>query len=284
MTEEIDNRISDVQTITDIIVDLKLVVDQLGNNFAKAKDLIHELARRLDESKQFERDQVSSKIKEILKDKIAEGKITAKWIEDCLSPEYKRKYTTKPKSEVSSLSKENRKEIVVDASGNPIESANTSDADPNNIAIEYENRPPDAESLNTDASPIDEDLEQAIKKSTSFTTADKQLSEQDAVVEPTTENERLMPDLQSKSDENSTLHIQAKDLRSKLEACAPHSNQEDKSFYAPFQFLFDPLQQHMASLFKKRIRYVSFIAKVDPVTKMILNVQIQENSQSEQTI
>ena len=69
-----------------------------------------------------------------MKDKIREGKITAKWIEDCLPPEYKRKYTTK--SEDTSLSKENRKEIVVDASGNSeIESATTPDADPNNNIV-----------------------------------------------------------------------------------------------------------------------------------------------------
>ena len=123
MNEEYDNSLSDDQTINGIIVRLKLVVDQLSSNFVKAKDLIHELARHLDESKQCERDQVSRKIKKILKEEIKEGKITAKWIEDCLSPEYTRKYT--PKSEVSSLSKENRKEIVVDASGNSIVSAAT---------------------------------------------------------------------------------------------------------------------------------------------------------------
>ena len=53
-----------------------------------------------------------------MKDKIRVGKITAKWIEECLPPEYKRKYMTK--SEVSSLSKENMKEIEVDARGNSI--------------------------------------------------------------------------------------------------------------------------------------------------------------------
>src|SRR5689334_1527524 len=179
MNEEHDN-LSDDQTIKVIVIDLKLVVDQLGSNFVKAKELIHELARHLDESKLCERDQVSRKIKEILKDKISEGKITAKWIEDCLPPEYKRKYTTK--SEVSSLSKENRKEIVVDASGNSIESAAISNADSNNIVVN-ESRPPDIENLNSDASPVDKDLEEEIKKSTSFTTADQQLSEQDAVVE-----------------------------------------------------------------------------------------------------
>ena len=211
MSDEYDNSLSEDQTIKGIITDLKLVVDQLGNNFTKAKELIHELARLLDESKQCERDQVSRKIKEILKDKIREGKITAKWIEDCLPQEYKRKYTTK--SEDTSLSKENMKEIEVDASGNSeIVSAATSNADPNNIVVNYESRPPDAESLNTDASPIDEDLELAVKQSTSFTTADQQLSEQGSVVELETKIERLQSDLQSKSNENSALHIRIKEL------------------------------------------------------------------------
>ena len=281
MNEECDNSLSDKQTINGIIVRLKLVVDQLSSNFLKAKDLIHELARHLDESKLCERDQVSRKIKKILKEEIKGGKITAKWIEDCLSPEYTRKYT--PKSEVSSLSKENRKEIVVDASGNSIESVATSDADPNNLVVN-EGQSPDVENLNTGTSVIDKDLEE-INKSTSFATADQQLSEQAAVVEIKTENERLKSDLQSKSDEVSTLHIQVKDLRSKLEACAPHSNQEDKTFYAPFQYLHDPLQRYMASSFKRHIRYVPFVAKVDPVTKKILDVQIhEENSESEQTL
>ena len=69
MNEEYDNSLSDDQTINGIIVRLKLVVDQLSNNFVKAKDLIHELARYLDESKRCERDQVSRKIKKILKDR-----------------------------------------------------------------------------------------------------------------------------------------------------------------------------------------------------------------------
>jgi len=56
MNEEHDNSLSDNQTIKGIINDLRLAVDQLGKDFIKAKDLIHELARRLDESKQCERD------------------------------------------------------------------------------------------------------------------------------------------------------------------------------------------------------------------------------------
>jgi hypothetical protein len=275
MNEECDNNLADDQTINGIIVRLKLVVDQLSNNFTKAKNLIHELARHLDESKSCERDQVSRKIKEILKDKIKEGKISAKWIEDCLPPEYKRKYTTK--SEVSSLSKENQKEIVVDASGNSIESAAISNSDSNNIVVN-ESRPPDVENLNIDTSRVGNDLEEVIKNTASFATAD-QLSEQAIVAELKTENEMLKSNLQSKSAENSALHIRIKELEGRPQ------NDQDRSFEVQFQYLFDSLQQHMASLFKKHVRYVSFIAKVDPVTKRILNVQIhEENSESEQTI
>jgi len=48
MNEEYDNGLLDDQTIKGIINDLRLAVDQLGKDFIKAKDLIHELARRLE--------------------------------------------------------------------------------------------------------------------------------------------------------------------------------------------------------------------------------------------
>ena len=116
---------SDGKIIEGIIADLRMVIDELDMNFANAKRLILELARRLDETKRFEQSQICRKIKEILQDKIKDGKITEKWIEGCLPQEYKRKYA---KSEVTSLSKqakrntgteqlENRDNILVDAKG-----------------------------------------------------------------------------------------------------------------------------------------------------------------------
>jgi hypothetical protein len=154
------NSLADDQTINGIIVDLKLVVDQLGNNFTKAKELIHELARRLDESKQCERDQVSRKIKEILKDEIKEGKITSKWIEDCLPREYKRKYTTK--SEDTSLSKENRKEIEVDAQGNSISEAESKIFESTETSSENQSIPtPRQEILEVDDSELMRNLQQS---------------------------------------------------------------------------------------------------------------------------
>jgi hypothetical protein len=269
MNDEYDNSLSEDQTIKGIIVDLKLVINQLDNNFVKAKNLIHELARHLDENKLCKRDQVSRKIKEILKDKIREGKITAKWIEECLSPEYTRKYT--PKSEVTSLSKENRKEIEVDAQGNSIEPAVISDADLNSNNVN-ENWPPGVENPNTDTSPVGNDLDEIFKKSTSFTTADQQLSEQATVAELKTENEILKSDLQSKSTENSALHIRIKELEAR-----PQNDHEDKSFEVQFQVPFEDLRTHMSSSLSKNnaVSKVSFFARVDVVNRKLIDIQME---------
>jgi hypothetical protein len=87
--------------IENIIANLRAVIDELDRNFTSAKNLILKLARLLDETKQCERSQICRKIKETLRDKIEEGKITGKWIERCLPQEYKRIYA---KREVCSLS------------------------------------------------------------------------------------------------------------------------------------------------------------------------------------
>ena len=100
---------SSTNQVQNLVTKLKAVIDELAKNFANAKDLVLELARVLDETKQCkERSQICRKIKEMLKEKIAEGKITAKWIEECLPREYKRRYNNNNnnniKSELSSLS------------------------------------------------------------------------------------------------------------------------------------------------------------------------------------
>jgi hypothetical protein len=96
------------KTIAEIISEVKDVIDQIGVNVTTARGLILELARRLNETQQFELGQICRRIKWILKDKIKEGKITEKWIEECLPQEYKRKYN---KSEVSSLSATGRASV-----------------------------------------------------------------------------------------------------------------------------------------------------------------------------
>jgi hypothetical protein len=104
------------QNIKSIIATLRVVVDQIDSDFKRARELILEIARQLDEKKLCERNQISRTIKKILKDKIHEGKVTEKWIEECLAPEYKRQYT---KSEPSSLSKQQQKQQIVEVSTIP---------------------------------------------------------------------------------------------------------------------------------------------------------------------
>lgn len=84
--------------IEDIIARLKIKVDDSDLSLKQAQDLIHKLARLLDETGLCERHNITKKIKEILKDKIRTGKVTGRWIERCLPTEYKRTYV---KSELS---------------------------------------------------------------------------------------------------------------------------------------------------------------------------------------
>ena len=78
-------------SVNGIISDLKMMVENLHLEFTKLKEIIQELARRLDENKICEQETICQTIKEILKDKIAEGKISERYIESCLPTEYKRK-------------------------------------------------------------------------------------------------------------------------------------------------------------------------------------------------
>jgi len=92
------------EEIKKITTDLKLIIDQLSNNSKLAKDCINQIAKILDESGICPHDQIGRYVKEILADKIKEKKITTRWIDRNLPPEYKRVYR---KREVSSLSQEN---------------------------------------------------------------------------------------------------------------------------------------------------------------------------------
>jgi hypothetical protein len=120
--------------IENIIAKLRVVIEERDKNFTDAKSLILELARHLDETRQCEETQICRKIKEMLNDKINEGKITGKWIEECLPQEYKRKYA---KSELSSLSRNTKKvgEILVDNEGKSLaESSSYESSNIDNIA------------------------------------------------------------------------------------------------------------------------------------------------------
>ena len=77
--------------IETIMTELRTVIDNLDKNFIGAKRLILELARQLDETRQIKQNKICRKIKDILKDKITEKKISSKWIEKCLPNEVQAK-------------------------------------------------------------------------------------------------------------------------------------------------------------------------------------------------
>ena len=106
-------------SIHGIIVNLIMMVDDINDKFKEFREIILELAIKLDELRICERSEISQAIKEILHDKIKEGKISSRWIESCLPKEYKRKYNSKniDKSELTSLSRydqeTNKEEILL---------------------------------------------------------------------------------------------------------------------------------------------------------------------------
>jgi uncharacterized protein YnzC (UPF0291/DUF896 family) len=103
-----------------VVVDLRAVIDALDRNFTSAKSLILKLARLLDETKQGKQSQICAKIKEMLADKIKEGKITKKWIEHCLPQEYRRRYVKSEQSSLSGKAKKLEKIIIVDNKGKTV--------------------------------------------------------------------------------------------------------------------------------------------------------------------
>jgi hypothetical protein len=107
----------------EIIVDLKVAIDQLDYSFTNFNEIITELARRIYHYNNCEKDKICQVIKEILADKINEGKISSKWIEKCLPKAYKRKYTVKNEQSLLSpkipktITITNAKKEVLDATG-----------------------------------------------------------------------------------------------------------------------------------------------------------------------
>lgn len=107
------------ENVKSIARNLRIAVEQMHLGITKAKELILETARQLDEEHVEEQAKICKKIKEILKDKIQEGKISEGWIEECLPREYKRKYA-RTESQQNHLSRGQQSELVVSAKGNQI--------------------------------------------------------------------------------------------------------------------------------------------------------------------
>ena len=161
--------------IRGIIADLRSIIDQIGTNLKSAKELIIELAKRLYEEKICEKCKISSLVKYLLRDKITEGKITARWVEGCLPDDYKRNYT---KCEENSHLKKTRKlqEILVDNSGR----IHAESILPNDSSKEYANEAQKEQvgSEGDGACPGCQELKEALSKTTLIQSA-KDLGERE---------------------------------------------------------------------------------------------------------
>ena len=109
-------------SVNGIIADLKMMVEKFHLEFTKLREIILELARRLDEEQICKQETICQTIKEILKEKIAEGKISERYIESCLPIEYKRKHVRKKiiETEICSVSQNNSTSLIQkDEQNNP---------------------------------------------------------------------------------------------------------------------------------------------------------------------
>jgi hypothetical protein len=104
MTQNINNECINHPSVKGIITDLKMMIENLYLKFTTLREIIQELAKRLDENKICKQEIVCQVIKEILKDKIIEGKISERYIESCLPTEYKRKHIRKKVIETEQIS------------------------------------------------------------------------------------------------------------------------------------------------------------------------------------
>ena len=187
---ESDNDISNNPKLHGIIIDLKNIIDDYDYNFKKFQELILELARRLNEEKSCEQNKISQIIKEILKDKIKEGKITAKWIEECLPTEYKRKYSLK--SEQSSLSNKKKGLVSITNEGEEIKIDDIS-IQANKKELAY----PGDQSANIQTY----ELEEALRKQQQFLNGDQIFSEYSIFVIQQ-DNFRLVNEIIEKSNKS----------------------------------------------------------------------------------
>lgn len=163
---------------------IRLVKEEFRNIFAKRKDLIIKLGEAF-EHRVSNIDDVCEEIKNVLREEIAEGVISYRDIERYCRDEWKK--NTKPKKEKNdklSFSRQEQQdtpELLVCTDGNLItEPAGISDHETNNPCNDIVTcgRSAKTEVNCIDGCPVRNELEIALRESTLFTSADKQLSSQ----------------------------------------------------------------------------------------------------------
>ena len=123
-----------------IIADLKILVEKFHFEFTKLREIIQELAKRLDENEICKQETICQAIKEILKEKIADGKISERYIESCLPTEYKRKHLRKKISETEICSV-SQKGISIIQKDEPNNNSNYINIENGPIEARFNNKP-----------------------------------------------------------------------------------------------------------------------------------------------
>jgi hypothetical protein len=264
---------------------IRQVKEEFKSIFAKRRDLIIKLGEALERTVSNS-ESICEEIKNALREEIAQGLASTRIIELNCPDKWKRK--TKPKkvekNEKFSFSRQEREaipQLLVDTHGNTaVEPAYDSN---NNNAVNTEGSA-NKEIKYTENFHADNELEDVIRKSNSVINTDQRLSEQSKIRELETKIERLQLEVTSKCTENSMLQTQLEDLKSKLKYVHDEITQNtNRLFDVLFQVPFEPLRRHMELALRKNqhIENVSFMAKVDPITKSISGIQIGgENSNS----
>lgn len=175
-----DNSINqDNLNIDSVISNVK---QEFKNFLIKREQFVIKLGKALENEHPNKKENICAEIKGILREEIADGLISRRDIERYSLEKWKK--NTKPKKEendklsFSTQVKETIPHVLVDAYGNSeIEQVAISDAESNSNIVDYE-LSSKGENLRADACPRCKELEDVIKKSTSFTSADQQFSEQ----------------------------------------------------------------------------------------------------------
>lgn len=265
---------------------IRQVKEEIKSIFFKRKDLIRKLGEAFKHTVSAE--SICEEIKIALHEEITQGLISTRDIERYCPIEWKKK--TRPKKEENdnlSFSRQEQQgipQLLVDTDGNTVtEPAAIPDPDSNNDVVNHKGSAKE-ETQDSDAETASQDLESVIKESTSFTIADRQLSEQNRVKELETKIEGLKLELKSRLAENFALRTQAEDLL-KSEHDDHGQILEDRIFDVQFQVSFEDLRRHMNSSYKKKIGIaeVVFTAKVNLAKKELTEIQIVDPESLEST-
>ena len=233
-----------------LIIDevIREVKKEFRTFLAKRRELIIRLGEAFEHTVS-DNESICEEIKNVLREEITQKLISTRDIERYCPDKWKRKTRPKKKIDKTSISEEEKQdipELLVRADGSTVtEPADVTNSSSNN-GDDVNNERSNFGTRCIHEGPSDIQLNEANGASSSLTSSDLQLLEQDEIKEFETKIARLQQDLASKSDENLKLQSQVADLKSKLELGASNGDRFiDVQFQVPFEDLRRPYEAHL---------------------------------------